>query len=250
LNFPKYDQKEKKYIVNPFFFIIWKNYILSFSKYKSHNIDNLEEIAEKNLLDEEEDDTWFDVLYEMLNAMYEKTIKWLRKASNSILYLQEKILNLSKIDSNYLHDITIKKLNMIALRHIFVPQREILEELNKYLAKLHWKSVHEQEEYQLYIDDLDAKLDKIILTTEKLYDTLTSIWESYDSYLAKKSNVRLNLLTIFTAILWVLTLISGIYWMNVKLPLQNYDNTFLLLMILMLITSIIMYYLLKKLIVN
>ena len=57
LNFPKYNPQTKKYILNPFYLVIGKKYILSFSKHKSHNIDNLVQIAEKNLLDQGEDDT-------------------------------------------------------------------------------------------------------------------------------------------------------------------------------------------------
>jgi Mg2+ and Co2+ transporter CorA len=55
-----------------------------------------------------------------------------------------------------------------------------------------------------------------------------------------KTNSMISVLTIFSAVTWVLTLISGIYGMNILLPGQNKGYFFLVVMWIMFIISVAM----------
>jgi magnesium transporter len=63
-----------------------------------------------------------------------------------------------------------------------------------------------------------------------------------------KTNSVINILTIFTAITWVLTLISGIYGMNIALPGQDQEYFYAILFAIMVAISIglILYFRKKK----
>jgi magnesium transporter len=63
-----------------------------------------------------------------------------------------------------------------------------------------------------------------------------------------KTNSVINILTIFTAITWVLTLISGIYGMNIALPWQDQQYFYAILFTIMVAISIglILYFRKKK----
>jgi LPXTG-motif cell wall-anchored protein len=61
-----------------------------------------------------------------------------------------------------------------------------------------------------------------------------------------KTNSMIGVLTIFSAITWILTLISGIYGMNVILPGQGSTNFFPFLMGLMFIVCVALLVIFKK----
>lgn len=74
LNFAKYRTVEKKYILNPFHILITKTHIITLCKYPSENINILIEKANKETL-EQTDNINFDIIYEIISTMYDKTIK-------------------------------------------------------------------------------------------------------------------------------------------------------------------------------
>lgn len=226
LNFPKYKSQTKKYILNPFHILVTQSHVVTISKFPSKNIERLIETAKRDKLDPSDEDISFDVIYEVINTMYDKSIKGLNKASRAILQLQEHVLHSKMPHQDYLEILMTKKLNMVALTHMFRPQRETLVELNKALKRIHGANTHKEEEYGLYIDDLDAKLDKILNNTSKTYETVKSLADTYDTILSIKTNRNIVILTIFTAITGILTLIVGAYGMNVPLPGAESPMTF------------------------
>jgi magnesium transporter len=61
-----------------------------------------------------------------------------------------------------------------------------------------------------------------------------------------KTNSMISLLTIFAAITWVLTMISGIYGMNISLPGQTNNYFFFILMTVMIVVSILLLWFFKR----
>jgi magnesium transporter len=53
--------------------------------------------------------------------------------------------------------------------------------------------------------------------------------DTYNSLMSIKTNSMISILTIFTAIIWIMTFITGLYGMNVTLPWQNWGSTFALI---------------------
>lgn len=76
MNFPKYYIKSEKYIHNPFVIIVTKSYVLSISKYHSNHIDRLVELAnKKQYLDDDDSTPTFDLVYDIIDTMYDKSVK-------------------------------------------------------------------------------------------------------------------------------------------------------------------------------
>lgn len=75
INFPKYNIKTEKYFHNPFVIVVSDQYILSISKYHSSHIDNLARKAQSKEYLPDEGMPTFDLVYDIIDTMYDKSVK-------------------------------------------------------------------------------------------------------------------------------------------------------------------------------
>jgi|GEM_PF-3499952 len=199
MNFPKYDTRTEKYIHNPFVIIVSNTYILSIAKYHSKHIDALAKLAQqKTYLANDDTTPTFDLVYDIIDTMYDKSVKGLTRASQDVLNLQDHIETHKDIDKDLLEDLMGRKINMITLQHIFRPQRQTLHEFKAILKKILRTDENEVEDAKLYIEDLDAKLDKILDNISLNYESLKSLTETYGSLIDLHTNKIITRLTVFT----------------------------------------------------
>jgi magnesium transporter len=62
--------------------------------------------------------------------------------------------------------------------------------------------------------------------------------QTFDSLQANKTNEIMKVLTIFSTILLPLTFLTGLYGMNVNLPLQDNETAFLILVSVMVLIAV------------
>ncbi len=228
LNFPKYDTKIKKYFLNEFSIILTKNKILSMTKYDTNHIKMIIDDYKQELSEREEDEDFkispYYILYKLLDTMYDKSIRDLTKSTKDVNVMEDQLFANSSLEKKLLEDLTIKKRNIVFLKHAFLPHGEILEELQKIIPKFY------KEDLEVYFEDLVSKYDKIMNTVHISFENVESLGETYNTLMNIKTNSVINVLTLFSATTWVLTLISGIYGMNVILPWSEKPYFFLILM--------------------
>ncbi len=246
MNFPKYDTKTEKYIHNPFVVIVSENYVLSISKYHSRHIDKLATLANKKTYLEEDDSTpTFDLVYDIIDIMYDKSVKWLTKASQDVLNLQDHIETHKDIDKNLLEDLMGKKINMITLQHIFRPQRQTLHEFKTILKKILRTDKEEVENVKLYVEDLDAKLDKILDNISLNYESLKSLAETYSSLIDLYTNKIISRLTIVTVATWFMAVVAWLFGMNVMIPWSHSPQMFWIILLVSICSIVAGYAILK-----
>jgi len=246
LNFPKYSSELKKYVFNQFSIILWKDIIVTISKYDTNHIENIIKNYAQELKEREDDEEYkispYYILYTIIDAMYDKTTTLLNKSAKDVNAMEEKLFLSNKLEKELLESLTIKKRNIVGLKHLFMPHKEILEEFQDIIPKFY------KEDLDVYFEDLVSRLDRIMNVIENSYENVESLFETYNSLMTIKTNSVINILTIFTAITWVLTLISGVYGMNIALPGQNQEYFYILLFAIMVAISIglILYFKRKK----
>jgi magnesium transporter len=219
INFPKYDFQAEKYIHNPCVIIVSEKYVLSVSKYSSKHIDKFSLLAQqKTYLEGDFATPTFDLVYDIVDMLYEKSVKWLNKASQDVLGLQDSIETRHQVDKWLLEDLMTKKINMIVLQHIFRPQRQILHEFKSSLKKILHTDREDMEDVRLYIEDLDSKLDKILDSISLNYESLKSLTESYGSMIDLQTNKTITRLTVVTVATGFMAVIAGLFGMNVPIP--------------------------------
>jgi len=83
----------------------------------------------------------------------------------------------------------IKRRNLVFLKHLFIPQEEIILELQKTIEKFY------DGQLDLYFEDLQYKLDKIDNNISILTKNISSLSEIYNSLMNIKLNSVISRLT-------------------------------------------------------
>ncbi len=243
LHFPKYNQKTQRYFSNELKVIMWKDTIISITKYETNNIDKMKSDYQKEL----EEDKWntlkvspYYILYIIIDLMYDKTLTALWKFNADLIKIENNAFQNDDINPNSLKNLLKKKRNAIFLKHMISPQNEILEELQKATLNMYkW-------DLDVYFEDLQYKSDKILATVDMVAENTDSVYDIYHTLTNIRTNTIISILTIFTAIIWIMTLVSGIFGMNVWLPLAQSTNGFSIIMWVMILIWAGMMFLFKK----
>lgn len=112
-------------------------------------------------------------------------------------------------------NILIKKRNIIVLKHMFQPQMSVLVGLENHMKKLF------DDEIEAYFEDLEDKLQRIITDILVLEEQVESVEDAFKSMIDIQTNSIIKFLTIFSAFMLPLTLITSFYGMNIPLPFQD-----------------------------
>lgn len=243
-HFPKYNESEKRYMLNEFDIILWKNYIVSITRFHTNHIDKIKNEYSKEINEDENPEKFkispYYILYKVLDVMFDKALNLLTKITKDIIYLEEEMFSKGGLNKELLESLMIKRRNIVFLKHTFLPQSELLEELQKIIPNFY------QGELDLYFEDLVYKLDKIQNQLSILSENINSLTETYNSLMNIRISSIINILTVFTAITWILTFISWIYWMNIPLPMQDKPYSFLVVVLVMLVCVWTMLYVFRR----
>jgi len=245
LNFPKYNRNQKIYEQNEFNIFLWKWFIITFRDYPNTHVDNifdkysnLNELKKEIDEDEEHKLTSAFVLYEILQAMLEKLFKVRLNISKDLKVLEKSVFEWAQIA--LVKDIMIKKRNIVVLKHMLKPQRSVFKLIEFQVNKLF------DSEIEVYFEDLEDKLEYVVNEIEMQEEHIDSIEDAFKSLTDIKMNWIMTILTLFSAFLLPLTLITGFYWMNVE-PLFMADKPwFVYWVIIVSISIMIMSYIYFK----
>lgn len=215
LHFPKYNATKKIYELNEFHIFVGKKFLITLRDFPGKHLDDIYEKYEKKGDDDEYD---IDVssgliLYELIQEMLEKMFRVTLNIRRDISKIEKQVFE--KATSPLVRDILIKKRNIVVLKHMFQPQMTVLVQLENHMKKLF------DEEIEAYFEDLEDKLQKIITDILVLEEQIESIEDAFKSLIDIQTNSIIKLLTIFSAFMLPLTLITSFYGMNITLPYQD-----------------------------
>ena len=244
LHFPKYNKTTSKYFSNEFNIILGKDYIVTVTKYHTTHIDNIrkqyaEDIAQKDP-DEEFKISPYYILYKIIDVMYDKVLVALNKFNIDLNVLEDAIFSKDILNETLLSKLLTKKRNIVLLKHLMLPQSEILQELQKATENFY------EWDLDVYFEDLIYKTDKITAAINMAMENTESISTIYNTSANIKTNTIVSILTILTVIVWLMTMITWFYGMNVKLPWQEFANTAFLIIWGMVVISIVMIVIFRK----
>jgi magnesium transporter len=128
-------------------------------------------------------------------------------------------------------EISIVRRDLIAMRRIIRPQIGVLSALARKDAP--WLRLDEDA----YFGDIQDHLNKAWDTLEDFKDVVDSLAEANDSLTMHRTNEIIRALTIISVIMLPLTLVSGIYGMNITLPFQEHPMAFGMIIGLLLVIA-------------
>ena len=188
---------------------------------------------------EQRDDARFDfmskgsgfLLYEIVDQMFDYCFPILDKIGFKLDTLEDAIF---EGQSNELvRDISNVKQEIINYRKIIKPQRPTLRMLERAVQR------YAPDDLEIYFDDIVDKNERIWDSLENYKEVADALEATNESVITHRLNAMLALLTIISAVILPLTLITGFYGMNIDgLPFaRNGMASFIVLLVVMVVLA-------------
>lgn len=148
------------------------------------------------------------ILYNLFDTLVDDYFPLTDSIGDKIDDIEETILK--EPNKQIQDDILVLKRNILKLRKVLSPQREVLNILLRHDFDL----IH--EENRLYYMDVYDHMLRIYDLLDTYTDLLASTMDLYMSQISNRMNEVMKVLTMITTIMMPLSLIAGIYGMNFK----------------------------------
>jgi magnesium transporter len=169
------------------------------------------------------------LLYSVIDVLVDYCFPILDKVDSNIHVIEEEVF--TEDMRRIVQEISIARRDIIALRRIIRPQIPIVVNLEQKDRPFI------QEELDVYFGDIVDHLNKAWDILEDHREVIEGLSETSDSVISYRLNEVMRILTIISVIMLPLTLLSGIYGMNIYLPLARHPYSFILLLGLMVLMA-------------
>ncbi|MEQ8832946.1 MAG: magnesium transporter CorA family protein [Miltoncostaeaceae bacterium] len=149
------------------------------------------------------------LLYEIVDTMYDYCFPILDKIGFKLDRIEDALFE-DESTEDMVRDISNAKQEIINYRKIVKPQRPTLSLLERNARR------HAPSDLELYFDDIVDKSERIWDLLENYKEVAEALEATNESVITHRLNDIIRLLTIMSAIVLPLSLIAGIYGMNVE----------------------------------
>jgi magnesium transporter len=150
------------------------------------------------------------LLYHVLDDLFDYCFPILDKISHKLDRIEDELYE--GRSEEIVRDISNAKQEIIAYRKIIKPERSTLRALERYTERFLHK------ELELYYDDLVDAAERIWDLLDNFKEVVDGLEQTNESVISHKQNDVLRVLTVIATIMLPLTLITGIFGMNVAVP--------------------------------
>ncbi len=207
LHFPKFEANTERYIQNELNVFIGKDYLLTFRYYQSNTMKKVYDRYEERLDSTGHVSPAF-LLYDIIESYLDKSMKMLERFGKDLKIIERDLF--SARGNDLIKSIMTRKRNIITLKHMMKPQIGVLK-----MIEIRMKERF-SEEVELYFENLEDKLDKIFSEIQLLQENIDSMEDTLKSVFELETNTTIKYLSTFSAFMLPLTLLTGIFGMNVE----------------------------------
>jgi magnesium transporter len=227
LHFPAYDKSVQRLNAGELDFFIGPDYLVTISNVELLPVTRLFTRLQE---DERLRDQLFGkgsgrLLYEVLDDLFDYCFPILDKIAYKLDSIEDDIEDLRS--EEIVTDISKVKQEIISYRKIIKPQRPALRLLERHIERFL------PEELELYFDDLVDASERIWDLLDNYKEVVEALESTNESVISHRQNDVLRILTVFSVVLLPLTLISGIFGMNVAFPGEATHTAFWIIVGLM-----------------
>jgi len=239
LHFPAYDKKIGRLNQAEVDIFIGPDYVITLP---NEPIQPLEYLYERCRTREEEREQLFAkgpgyLLYKIVDGCVDAAFPMLAKIGNKLERLEGDIFE--GHSKAIVRDLSNAKQEIINFRKITRPQRAALRDLERTKRYI-------PENLDIYFDDITDASERIWDMLENYKEVVEGLEDTNESVLTHEANDVLRLLTALSAILLPLTLITGIFGMNVEVPGQGEFSGFWVVLGVMLTLAAGLAYVFRK----
>jgi magnesium transporter len=155
------------------------------------------------------------MLYYILNKLYHFSLSIIDDLSTDLSEIEESIYaHKAKVA---VRELAVARRNNLNMRGTLNPQRLVVNTL----AHIQKDWFNKDGQLTLYFDDILDYLEKNWILLENQKEWIDGLRETNESLISYKTNAIITVLTVFSVAIMPLTLLTGFYGMNVKLPLAH-----------------------------
>ncbi len=171
------------------------------------------------------------LLYYIIEMLLESCFPKIDHVNKNLDHIEEEIFKGNEKDM--LHEISFVKRDILNFRRTLKPQKSVLESL----ARDNYPLL--EPELRPYYQDLIGTNIRVWSALENAKEVVESLEETNDALLSNKLNTTMKVLTIFSAIMLPMTVISSVLSMSMNIPLAHTPHAFWVYVVGMLAISAI-----------
>jgi magnesium transporter len=153
------------------------------------------------------------LLYEVVDRLVDYLVPIVPRIEERIERIEEMIFEARALET--VQEISLVRRDLISMRRILKPQLVIINRFE--VSNLPFLD----QEIRDYWGDVSDHLARTIDSLEEFSEILAGLSDTHDTLISQRMNDIIKTLTIFSVIMLPLTLIAGIFGMNVPFPYQN-----------------------------
>jgi len=166
------------------------------------------------------------LLYLLIDDLVDYCFPIVDKENHNIEGIEERIFDANT--KEIVKEISIVRRNLINFRRTIKPQMKVVASLER----RDWEFL--RGDLDVYWGDVSDHIVQIWERLEDLWDVIEGLSETVESITSHRINEVMKILTIFSVIMLPLSVISGIYGMNLsQLPLASHPLSFLIITAIM-----------------
>jgi len=159
------------------------------------------------------------LLYEITKALFDYCFPMLDKIGNSVNEINREVF--ATRSKSMLETISRTKMQIINYRSVIKPLRPVIINLEKVITK------YLPEDMDMYFDDITDKIEKIWDMLENYKEVIESADSTFASLTNHTMNGLMRTFTIIQVAILPMTLVSGLFSMNVQgIPMNDYQLAF------------------------
>ena len=208
---------------------IGKNYLITLHK---GELKPLVKLFRECQIDEESRQEYFSqgsgyLLYRIIDRLVDYCLPILNKVGDNIENVEDNIF--SNGVRGAIREISILRRDIISFRRIIWPMRAVIGTLEPKIR--HFTKM----DMAVYFGDVTDHVDKIWDALDEYKEVIEGLNDTHDSLATNRTNEVMRMLTIIATILLPITVVAGIFGMNIPLPFQNSNYSLLLVSVIMLV---------------
>ncbi|HRX79104.1 MAG: magnesium transporter CorA family protein [Planctomycetaceae bacterium] len=160
------------------------------------------------------------VLFEIIDTMVDYYLHVIDRYEDRLEALEEQSFD-TEVDEEVLEQAAEVRRDLLELRRLAVAQRHLLQPVTKGEYDFISETLGQQ------LSHVCDHLSQVIDSVDSLRETIVSIRDNYHAGLTRRTNEIMTVLTLYAGIMLPLTLVAGIYGMNLPLwPPSNHPASF------------------------
>ncbi len=178
------------------------------------------------------------LLYTILERLMKATRKIINKISDDVDAINRSLLDVRS--ERIIERISVIRKNIILLNTMFKPQLPLFTKFESGQIEGYAENM---EDYWGNILDYYKQMWDM---TEDYAELIEGLSRTFDSLQANRTNEIIKILTLISSILLPLTFLTGLYGMNLNLPLQQDPKSFWIVIGVMIFIALSMFFFFKK----